>query len=147
MLPSLGLIDPSLKVRVCKVLRSNPGVGPQLLHSDVPSQAKFLHPITRQTQSKQEHSFAFIIHLDEISWSTHVPNPAWSSQGDFSLTGACKQIYTSYAMACGDMLIFRSDLPHAGPANPSDQTRYVLFLMVTPEVGEGQDAKQEYFKC
>jgi hypothetical protein len=147
MLPSLGLPDPSLKVRVCKVLRSESEVGPQLLHSDVPSKREFRHTLTNEALSKQKHTFGIILHLDEESQSTHIPDLKWSRNGENALESSCKQCYTSYRMYRGDMMIFRSDLPHAGPANTSQQTRYVLFLMVTPEAGESQDSEQDFYCC
>lgn len=148
LLPFIGINDPDLDVRVIKVLRSPPLAGQQRMHCDVPPDVK-----TLSGDSKARRCLSFVLHLNfDTTAGTHVPNISASLIRKVMSSplsdGFCddSRFFTSTSMQGGDILIFYGDTPHFGPANHSMwKERDVLFIMMTPDDGENQDAQQQFW--
>jgi hypothetical protein len=152
----------SLHCCVMKVLRSPPRAGRQKLHVDVPSSAVVHHPHTRKAtgESKAPRCVSIVLHLNPgVTCGTHVPllsaadmapllgcmprHDEWATVSE----RLCRESnFASHDMQGGDALVFYTDVPHFGPANPSDTDwRWVLYTMFSPEAGPDQDDTQEFF--
>jgi hypothetical protein len=151
---------PHLYAVVMKLLRSPPGAGRQLLHFDVPSSARVQPQRGDAGTQKSPLCYSCILHLNPgESRSTHMPNlPAAQMEPLFSAAGATWQQqsehlchpdhFHSHAMHSGDLLVFRTDVAHYGPANDSSaDERWVLFVMFSPVGGPDQDERQEFLDC
>jgi hypothetical protein len=144
---------------VKKALRSRPGAGRQISHTDLPLTGDLHDPATRQPtgKSKASQCVAVILHLNVTPVpGTHVPK--WTAEEMAGMTGAnfkrhgapiCEDAsFVSHLMEMGDLLLFFTDVAHYGPANSSrTEWRWILYFLFSPEEGPDQDHFQDYLHC
>ena len=149
-----------LHVSGVKLVRSPPGAGRQMLHLDVPSKARVHSQRGDAGTPKAQQCYSCILHLHPgEAQSTWVPAlPAAQMQPLFDTKGAAWREHAqhlchvdhfrSHLMQAGDLMVFRGDVPHYGPANESSsEWRWVLFVMFSPVPGPNQDSEQEFLDC
>jgi hypothetical protein len=153
---------PHLHLSVMKLMRIAPGAGRQMLHFDIPSTVRVHSRRGDEGTQKASQCYSCILHLSSgDAQGTHLPilsaermQPVLTAKKTgVGLRDEIARLchpdnFHSHLMHSGDLLVFRDDVPHYGPANGStSEWRWVLFVLFSPVPGPDQDGTQEFIHC
>jgi hypothetical protein len=135
-----------LHVAAMKLLRLDPGKGPQRVHCDTIDHKNAIH------------RFSFLLYCSEgvSTFVPKLPNSAMKQmflegktmtddQAAFAKKMCVPENFDNFPTVPGNSLIFRTDVAHYGPRNDTGLPRYAVYILFSPTqqaIDEKQDDEQ-----